>query len=169
MLSPVQMEQLNQAANDAVACELATKVPAELTVAQWALESGWGTHQPGNNCFGIKSYDGCFGVQSLHTTEVVHGAPSAMSLQFATFPSLAVCFEKHAELISSGQPYAHAWAQYLQSPDLPTLVRGIAPVYSTSPGYASELLSILSMDAVKAAISGSRNAASPAGSTTEDS
>jgi len=48
------------------------RTPAEITVAQWALESGWGASAPGNNCFGIKAYHGCV-AQTLPTLEYVDG------------------------------------------------------------------------------------------------
>lgn len=42
-------------AKAAVSFEKKYDIPAEITVAQWALESGWGEHQSGsNNYFGIK-------------------------------------------------------------------------------------------------------------------
>jgi flagellum-specific peptidoglycan hydrolase FlgJ len=156
MLSPSQLQQLQVAAENAVSCETATKVPAELTVAQWVLESGWGSHQPGNNCFGIKAYDGCYGTQSLQTTEVVHGDTEHVAQVFATFPTLGACFEKHASLISQGRPYADAWARYMQMQDLQGLIHGIAPVYSTSPQYAQSLLQLIEMEAIRDAISTAR-------------
>ena len=88
MLAPLQLLRLKQAAHDAVICEIGTRLPAELTVAQWALESGWGSHQPGDNCFGIKVYDGCFGVQSLQTIEEVNGSKSELLQTFVA--SLAI-------------------------------------------------------------------------------
>jgi hypothetical protein len=38
-------------------------------MGQAILESGWLDHAPGNNCFGIKSYNGEYGRQLLSTTE----------------------------------------------------------------------------------------------------
>ena len=155
-LSPAQTAALVQAAASSVKCELATKLPAELTVAQWALESGWGAHQPGDNCFGIKAYAGCFGVQRLRTIEVIAGKPVSLLEDFACFPSLDACFEKHAWLLTEGKPYQLAWAEYLQSSNLEALVADIARVYSTAPDYASLLLCIISMPEVVEALTKSR-------------
>ncbi|HZS55376.1 MAG TPA: glucosaminidase domain-containing protein [Bryobacteraceae bacterium] len=157
MLSVIQLERLQVAAENAVACEGATQVPAELTVAQWALESGWGTHQPGNNCFGIKAYEGCYGCQVLDTTEVDHGIAKELPQEFATFPNLAACFEKHAQLICQGAPYAHAWCEYQESKNLERLICGIAPVYSTSPRYATLLMELIGMHAIERAIWAARH------------
>jgi len=53
----------------AVVTEKATGCPAELLVAQCAVESGWLQHAPGNNALGYKHYPGAFGKQLLATTE----------------------------------------------------------------------------------------------------
>ncbi|MDQ2712685.1 MAG: glucosaminidase domain-containing protein [Acidobacteriota bacterium] len=159
MLSSAQLVELKLAASSSARCERLTKLPADLTVAQWALESGWGTHQPGNNCFGIKAYRGCFGIQSLSTCEVVNGVRVSVKQDFAVFPSLDACFEKHANLLTTGKPYVRAWLEYLKSPDLNVLVRRIAPIYSTAPNYANALMSIIGMAMVQASLAESRRAA----------
>src|SRR5579872_7370119 len=64
-----QRTKLRQIAQAAVASERATGCPAELQAAQCILETGWLSHAPGNNCFGIKSYPGESGRQLLHTRE----------------------------------------------------------------------------------------------------
>ena len=159
MLSSAQQLALKLAAFSSARCERLTKLPAELTVAQWALESGWGTHQPGNNCFGIKAYQGCFGIQSLSTCEVVNGVRVSVKQDFAVFPSLDACFEKHADLLTTGRPYIRTWLQYLKSSDLNSLIREIAPIYSTAPNYRDALTKIISMPAVQACLAQSRKAA----------
>jgi flagellum-specific peptidoglycan hydrolase FlgJ len=156
MLSPAQIDRLNQAAENAVLCERATELPAELTVAQWVIESNWGSRQPGNNCFGIKAYAGCYGIQLLQTTEVINGVRTQVIEKFATFPTLAACFAKHASLITRGKPYAQAWAHYKISHDLQTLILEVARVYATDPNYANILLRILAMPDVQKAIAQAR-------------
>ena len=156
LLSPIQMSELGRAAASSTRCERSTQVPAELTVAQWALESGWGSHQPGNNCFGIKAYEGCFGVQSLDTAEVLSGDRVFVKQDFAIFPSLDACFEKHANLFTTQEPYAHAWAQYKKTSDLQLFIRQIGAVYATAPTYVDTLLDIIAMPAVRGCITESR-------------
>ena len=153
MLTPTQTSALAAAASQALACEAATGLPAALSIAQWALESGWGKYAPGNNCFGIKFYQGAAGSQWLATHEYVQGKSEAQNLLFATFPTLEACFEKHAELITTAAPYRAAWANYLGSKDLESLVRGIAPHYAPgNGGYAESVLAVAHMAAVQAAI-----------------
>ena len=151
MLNSNQIVALANAEQMALVCEKNTGCPAALTVAQWALESGWGKYTPGNNCFGIKVYGGCYGIQKLATHEYVGGKPEEQNLSFATFRSLEDCFEKHALLITAGYRYASAFARYRLSGDVEQLVREIAPIYA--PGntqYADSVLSILKMASVAA-------------------
>ncbi len=158
MLSPVRMSLLSRAAANSVSCERRANVPAELTIAQWALESGWGIHQPGNNCFGIKAYPGCWGVQTLTTFEVIAGIRKSVVAEFATFLTLEACFEKHAALLTSATPYLGAWFEYRRAPKLETLIRQIAPVYATDPQYAENLLHIVAMPEVAQCLAAARKA-----------
>ena len=153
MLSAKQLLNTKQAAHDAVLSEQETKVPAELTIAQWALESGWGAHQPGNNCFGIKAYLGAYGTAPRQTYEFVGGKQRLVTLDFAVFPSLQACFTKHADLIIHGPRYAKAWNTYLQTKDIFRLISGIAPIYATAPDYAQQLETICMMPEVRASLS----------------
>ena len=156
MQSQIEAGRLNRAARSAVACERATGVPAELTIAQWAVESGWGAHQPGNNCFGIKAYSGCYGIQLLKTSEFINGSLQMMQREFATFPTLTACFEKHAELICKGMPYRRAWQEFETSKSITALVQSIAPIYATAPNYAETLLGVISMPAIVEALTEAR-------------
>ncbi len=156
MLSPAQLAALKGAACSSVSCEQATRVPAELTLAQWALESDWGQHQPGNNCFGIKAYSGCFGVQPFETFEIVGGVRRSVVQNFAIFPSLEGCFHYHADLLTSGKPYRSAWTQYLKTKNLQILISQIAPIYATDPNYSKLLRQIIAMPEVRAALAKAR-------------
>lgn len=152
MLSPQQLERLHIAVESCLASEKATGVPAELSIAQWAVESGWGEDSPGNNCFGIKAYAGCYGVQSLPTKEFIKGVATTVMQEFATFPDLASCFTKHATLISEGAAYAAVWDAYQKMKVVTALVEGVAPIYSTAPNYAGLLLKVIAMQAVAEAL-----------------
>ena len=151
MLNPTQLAALRSAEEQAIVCEKATGCPRALTVAQWALESGWGHYGPQNNVFGIKAYPGCHGVQTLATHEYVKGKPEEENLEFATFASLEACFEKHALLVTSGSRYLPAFAHYKLTHDTEQLVRDIAPIYAPgNPKYVESVFSILHMTTVSA-------------------
>jgi len=151
MLTPSQQQRLATAAHSAVLCEQSSGLPAEITLAQWALESAWGASAPGNNCFGIKAYPGCQ-VQRFPTHEVVDGESKTLTLEFAAFDTLQACFEKHARLITCGAPYARAWANFEASKDRFSLINEVAPVYATDPSYASKLRAVISMNEVQVAL-----------------
>lgn len=171
--------KLSAAASAAVACETETGVPALLSMAQWALESGWGAHAPGNNCFGIKTYPGSL-QQLLKTSEWFTPTEAARFLKkvagrtaekvtiiparkdkrelyhcqdwFAAFPSLAVCFVKHARLLSDGQPYMKAFAGLKAHGDVELFAQEIAPIYATDPDYGVKILTLMRSDKIRAAV-----------------
>jgi len=139
MLTPEKQANLNAAAAAAVRSEAHTAMPAIVTLAQWVEESGWGIHAPGNNCFGIKSYPGCWGKQSLLTCE--GDDPELVEREFATFPDLEACFRYHDRLITTGLRYAPAWTQYRETRNGQVLIVDLAGIYA--PGnsvYATHVL-----------------------------
>lgn len=108
-----------------------------------------GRHAAGQQLLRDQSLRCCFGVQKLRTVEVVDGVRVPVIRDFAMFPSLDACFEKHSALITSGRRYAGAWAHYVETQDLETLVRQISPIYASDPRYADILLNIIAMKEVK--------------------
>lgn len=168
----------------AVATEKATGCPAELLVAQAALESKWLQAAPGNNALGCKSYVGEFGRQLLKTQEwftdeeaaVFAAADPLRSIQrvaseqtnggrslyavtdwFATFPSLEACFAKRAQRWNAGAdlPWVKA---FNVNRDWAAMFAEMAKSYSTSDphGYANALLARLKLPEVQAALAKAR-------------
>lgn len=160
---------LTLAYDAALDCESRTGLPIALSLAQWAIESGWGAHSPGNNCFGIKAFAGAER-QLLSTTEWFTPAEAARFLAgsegrtaiespgtsradgrsrytvedwFAKFESLGDCFTEHASLITRGAPYAKAWMDFQEHQDVAQLAREIAPHYATDPHYADLLVEVI--------------------------
>src|SRR5207249_1655415 len=137
---------------------------------QCILETGWLNHAPGNNCFGIKSYQGEYGRQLLATREWFTDDELARFLSsgdsrtailaqpvqpdahgrklynvqdwFATFATLGDCFARRVAMFTAGR-YAPFAASHKASPDLEALVRGIAPIYATDPTYAEKVLDLI--------------------------
>ena len=165
----------------AVACEAATGLPREVSVAQCIIESSWLAHCPGNNCFGIKQRAGR-ARKLVVTTEWFSDAQLAAFMElndgrwakptglttgpqklyrvgdwFAAYDNLTDCFADHAALITAGHPYVAAWASYQRSHDVLRLIDGIAAAgYATAPGYAQTLISVLRSPAVSQAIADSK-------------
>ena len=159
MLTPQQVQFLNSAALAAVACEKTTGVPAALTVAQAVFESGWGSHCPGCNCFGIKANGRGCGTQLQSTSEFVNGQWTHPVLEFECYASLADCFTDHGWLISRGAPYAQVWKQFQEDHNYPQFVLGLAKIYATDPGYGGTILSFSTSTTVSNAIAAARKAA----------
>lgn len=167
----------------AIAAETRTSVPADMIVAQCALETGWLRSMQGNNAFGVK-WTGSGPRQLLTTREwftpqelsrwlaqpkfaervVINAtgrtnkarAEYAVKDWFAAYDSLADSFAAHARLISEGRPYRTAWRAYLDHRSVERLVADIAPVYATSPAYAPELMRIINMTSVRAELATQR-------------
>ena len=164
----------------AIASERDTGCPAELTVAQWAIESAWGAAVFENNPFGIKAYPGCAGRQLLRTQEyftdlevggflargqgrtaVIHGQrASSRNLYdvrdfFATFPTLADAFSFHGRLLQQG-PYRAAWDRYQKDHDLAAYIHGIAAHYSTTASYGDTVAQWATHPEITAAVVAAR-------------
>jgi flagellum-specific peptidoglycan hydrolase FlgJ len=163
-------EPIAAAASAAKLCQQKTGVPALLTMAQWALESGWGQHSPGNNCFGLKCYSGSRR-QLLTTSEwfteeeaarfvaELEGRTAVRQNQvaqrfdgrylytcrdwFAEFASLADCFIRHAALLAEGERYRKAFERYTTNKDADYLALAIAPTYATDPNYGGKLIDLM--------------------------
>lgn len=152
MLNPTQLANLRSAAAAAIK---AGNIPPELTVSQWALESGWGAHQPGNNPFGIKARPGEPFTRKM-TTEFIKGKRVHLEQDFASFPTLADAFARHNDLIRNGVPYHQAMVQYQVDGDIPALIRGVAERYATDPDYADKILRMSQRGDIRAAIDKAR-------------
>ena len=118
-----------------------TSIPAAITLAQWAIESGYGKHMPtgSNNPFGIKAAQGQPYVEA-RTREVIGGKSVYINARFRKFDSLDDAFAKHGELLAHGRPYAHA-RTLLKEPD--KFADALTGVYATDPNYGTLLKSVM--------------------------
>jgi len=150
-------QRLKEVTAIAVALEEKTGCPAQLLIAQWALESEWGAKPAGNNnCFGIKKSDRHNLCCTVTTREVVNGTSIVENLQFADYASLADSCRDYVWLITCGAPYHAAWQQYLNNRDLHTLIAAVARVYATDPGYEQLVATIAGQENVSQAIAEAR-------------
>jgi flagellum-specific peptidoglycan hydrolase FlgJ len=164
----------------AVAVEKASGCPAEMLVAQCAVESNWLQSTPAWNCFGTKAYPNGYGRQLLLTREWLTQAEAAdfasrlegrtltamgpamgdkrlyaLHDWFATFPSLEACFARRAERWNAGRnlPWVKA---YHATGELEPMLRAMAEGYATEPLYADSLLRVLAMPEVQAGLATAR-------------
>ncbi len=149
--------RLHEVARIAAVLEVKTGCPAQLLVAQWAVESDWGAKPVGRfNCFGMKRAarhaQGCF----VPTREVVDGRAVVLDLEFADYDSLEDSCKDYAWLITNGRPYHAAWEQFQCNHDLTALITAVAHVYASDPGYAHLVAEIAGQKDVVGAIAQAR-------------
>ena len=120
-----------------------TNVPASISIAQWALESGWGAHMPpnSNNPFGVKS-TGAEPYVTAATREFDKAAQQWVTAvaHFRKYPSLADAFTEHAQFLASNPRYAPCF----EAPDATGFAQQLqACHYATDPDYAMKLVEII--------------------------
>jgi kumamolisin len=117
-------------------------IPASITLAQWAQESGWGKHMPpgSNNPFGIKATGNQPFVQ-VPTREFFNGQWVVVQAKFRAFSSIADSFDAHAQLLATSPAYAVARSF---ENDPAKFANALTGVYATDPNYGAELNSIIS-------------------------
>lgn len=115
----------------AQACQRATRWPASVTIAQWAIESAWGASHMGdlNNYFGVKARLGEPSGTRM-TREVLNGKSVMVPQQFRKFSSMEESFVEHGKLIHRS-PYRRAAAK------LPPL--GVSPSIAQVDAFVDEL------------------------------
>ena len=135
-------EEFIAAATAAVQASSATSgFPQGVTVAQAALESGFGSSElsrVANNYFGIKVGPGGEAIE-LTTTEYVAGAAVRVPARFAKYGSMAECFVHRDHMIASLPVYQEARAA---ARDPEAFVCAVARHWATDPSYAEKVLNI---------------------------
>ncbi len=127
----------------AQACHKSSGIPASVSIAQWAVESGWGKHMPpgSNNPFGMKVRKGKDDPYvEVKTREVLKGKTVYIMAKFRKFDSIADAFVAKGILLSTAKVYAKAFAKL---PDRDAFINAFAPIYATDPNYAKLLKSII--------------------------
>lgn len=126
----------------------ASGVPAQLIMAQAALESGWGRReiraddgQPSYNLFGIKADKSWKGpVVQASTTEYVNGVAQKTRASFRAYGSYEEAFSDYGKFLSSNPRYANV----LTAPDAAGAARGLQQAgYATDPQYGGKLIRIM--------------------------
>lgn len=106
---------------------------SQLVAAQWALESGFGMHAPGENYFGLKGSG-----KARKTKEFVDGKWVTISDEFLQFADLGACVKY---LVTR---WYKDWDKYEGVDRAPTLETAAKELvnqgYATDPQYAEKLL-----------------------------
>jgi len=115
--------------------------PPGVTVAQAALESGWGNSElarAANNYFGIKARPGGKAIE-LTTTEYLAGTAVRVTAKFARYVSMLECFADRDRMIASLSAYSEARAV---AKDPEAFIHALARHWATDPAYAEKLLAV---------------------------
>lgn len=126
----------------AKAAQAKWSIPASISIAQWAVESGRGQHMPvgSNNPFGIKSVAGQPSV-TVRTREVDHaGHDYYINAAFRKFATIAEAFDEHGRLLATSGHYAHARTLL---PDADAFADALTGVYATDPHYGATLKGVM--------------------------
>ncbi len=130
----------------AQASQKAWKVFASVSLAQWAIESGWGKHDLGCfNFFGMKAPCDPHGhpltpYVDVRTREVhPDGESYYIVAHFRKFTSVVEAFDEHAKLLATKQCYAKARA----AADPDAFADALVGVYATDPNYAKALKAVM--------------------------
>ncbi len=139
---------VDELAAPAQAASRATGVPAELILAQAALETGWGRHEipdarGGNshNLFGIKAGSRWQGeTTDITTHEYIDGQRTRITDTFRVYDSFEEAFTDYAGLIGNNPRYAGV----VEAPNAERAARALQQGgYATDPAYADKLVAIM--------------------------
>ena len=126
----------------------ASGVPAQLIMAQAALESGWGKREiragdgkTSYNLFGIKADKGWKGpVVRAATTEYVNGLAQKTQANFRAYSSYEESFTDYARFLTSNPRYSNA----LATQDPAAAAHGLQRAgYATDPEYGGKLVRLM--------------------------
>jgi len=117
------------------------KIPASISLAQWAVESGWGKHMPpgSNNPFGMKARPGDPSVTVRTREQDRNGHDYFIEAAFRKFGSIAEAFDAHGALLNK-PVYAKA-REALPDPD--KFADALTGVYATDRGYGKALKAVM--------------------------
>lgn len=122
-------------------CQRTAGIPVSFTIAQAALESGWGSRVRGNNLFGIKADASWTGpTVEFPTHEVVHGERVAVTDKFRAYNNWADCLVDRAKFFTRNPRYSKCFRETTGD----GWARAVAAAgYATDLSYADTLIAIM--------------------------
>lgn len=117
-------------------------VPAEVTLAQAALESAWARSPIGGyNIFGIKGR-GPAGTVNVGTKEYLNGRYVSIKDNFAKYNNFYEAVKEHGELFHNGY-YDKAVDGFSKNKNTYAFIDNIQGIYATDPHYSKKIKSII--------------------------
>lgn len=134
-------EFVDQLAPAARAFRRSSGIPASFTLAQAALESGWGKAAPGFNLFGIKADKSWSGPTVTFATHENMGCQRVgITDKFRAYPSWLDCLNDRAQFFLKNPRYAKCFRETTGE----GWARAVAAAgYATDPDYAEKLISTI--------------------------
>ncbi len=119
-------------------------VPASVTLAQAALESGWGKAAIGGyNIFGIKG-SGSAGTVNVTTREFVNGRYITIKDNFAKYGDFYEAVMKHGKVFQGDYAgYKKGLSTYAKTKNDNAFIDAVGHTYATDPNYAKSIKSIM--------------------------
>lgn len=126
------------------AAHKASGIPASFTLAQAALESGWGGSKlarDGCNLFGVKADKSWKGdVITMQTREVLNGQSVMVPARWRKYPDWAACLADRVEFFKRNKRYAACFKETTGE----GWCRAVAAAgYATDPDYAKLLMAMI--------------------------
>ena len=121
-----------------------TTIPASFTVAEGALESGWGSSglaRQANNLFGVKADLSWTGdVLTMNTREFFHGQWVMVPARWRKYPDWLSCIADHAQFFLTNARYNDCFS----CSDGEGFAKAVAAAgYATDPQYADKLIATM--------------------------
>lgn len=117
------------------------RVPVSVTLAQGALESGWGTAHPSNEYFGVKGKAPDGKSAAIATHEEIHGSRHAEKDAFRAYGSLEQSADDYGRFLNVNRRYAEA---FQHTDDAHRFIHEVAKAHYGSDGlYENKIRSII--------------------------
>lgn len=124
----------------AVGEKVRSGVLASITIAQAALESGWGAHAPNNNLFGVKAREG--ERSSMQTTKECYGGKwVTTAARFRVYDSWAESIADHSDFLMRNPRYRKAGVFTSDYRKSAVALREAG--YATDPEYGNLLIRLI--------------------------
>lgn len=128
----------------AQAAQASTGVPASFTIAEAALESGWGCSRlatEANNFFGVKAdYSWAGDKLMMDTREYYDGQWKMVPAPWRKYPDFGACLEDHGDFLRNNPRYEHCFT----APNSEAFAWAVQRAgYATDPDYANKLIAIM--------------------------
>jgi flagellum-specific peptidoglycan hydrolase FlgJ len=122
-----------------------TKIPASFTIAEGALESGWGKSllaTQGHNLFGVKADKAWHGdILTMNTREFLKKQWVMVPARWRKYPDWLSCIDDHAAFLLTNPRYRPAFAA---CGDAEAFTKAVAAAgYATDPTYADKIIAVI--------------------------